>query len=157
MDNTKAMVHPKDIRDLIDSSDIAKTNPRQCKHSYFIGGEHAIPTVAKRRPFLFGRKVYEKENRPEQQVKISCKKLIKCDISDVYWWVVYNHIDSNGISVFSLIEHSPLARFSEQYGVIVIKKSDTERLSIDAISEMLEKELSEYSVWVNSNQLCEAM
>ncbi len=147
---------PRDITDLIDTQKGFPKSPRDNKRSFYFGGEHEIPSLTKRRPPLIGRKVREKPASVERQVRLACNKVVKCNIADTYWWPVYSHLDEKNITVFSINSQSERSILTKRSGVIIIKKSDTNKSSIDAVAEKLELELSEYSVWVNSNQLSTA-
>lgn len=138
---------PRDIKPTIEGmsrffdtsnlSDVRDINPRLGKQSFFIGGEYKVISDFK------GKNLVD-----EKLVKAACKKILKCKQSDVYWRTVYLH--SGEHKVFSISNSTILGAKITRAGVIMIKIADVPTINDDTAIRMLERELSEYSIWVNT-------
>lgn len=145
--DTQNSFSPRDIRDVIENKDkkffdasdvhdVSDINPRYGKKSFFFGGEFEIPLAEN------GKVLYM-----EELAKAACKSTVQCAIEHTYWWPVYKH--SGEHDVLSIHTHSKDARSSSRSGVILIKKSDTVGLTDGQVARMIERELSDYSIWLN--------
>lgn len=112
-------------------------NPRYGKKSYFFGGEFSLPETNNN----------SGKSKLENLVIACCETAVHCDVKDTYWFPVYKHTTNKDFySTSSFMKRANSSRI----GVIVIKKSDAPNMSSSQVTRMIERELSDYSEWVNS-------
>ena len=116
------------------------SNPRYGKKSYFFGGEFSIPTSNS-----------PKALRTLDLAAACCEFALQAELTDVDWWVVYSHSDKFGNSHTLSINSTYQGRGGAlQAGIVMIKKDDTKGMSKGQIAQMLDKEMQDYSAWLNA-------
>lgn len=120
--------------------DTRSFNPRRGKQSFFFGAEFDIPTTPH----------HEKELQTRDLATACCDFAVQCDLDNTYWFVVYkNESKRTKKETLSLRPQHPSKGYVSKFGIIIMRKSDTNGETNAEINRMLEREVFEYGQWLN--------